>query len=593
MHKKAVGIICLLCFLVFGHSLWNDFVGDDTSFILENHFYQKWSNLRYLISPQYITESDDVFNRNQAAVMTGSVAYRPVLSLTYFIDSWVWGVNPFGFHLTNLFLHLMNSLLVYFCVWSLFRQCFKGKESNPWEISLLSAIIFCVHPLKTEPVCSIGYRADLLASFFVFFAFLLYVNTAKSSGWHKTGKIIFAHLFFFLGLLSKEAVIVFPFIIISLDWVLKQLTVKQIFSFRLRKYSGYFLILFFYLILYFKIVPNSSLMSSGFLGGSLLNHVILMVYFLSQYLLAIIFPFMVKILPPVYIPSIKMIMGGKACLAIFVVLLFVFLCFFILKKRDKVSFFLLWFLLGLIPILNIIPIVNPFAYRFMYFPSLGFSVLIALIFLKSKSLTYKDPLKARISKMVKLSFIAICIIVTFFSVFAWRNNFIMAQNMIKDFPDNPVGYLMLSIQYEQKRLLSNACEMAEKSLELGIKDPRAYHVLGLCNQKDREKSKFYFNQCRVQFPRYSACLVGLGRISLLEGNVLEAKHYLAKGLELSPSFSGYVYLLQAVLLKGEVKKADEIYRDAISWFSDKREISLLNNIYVQYEKKQLPYDYGF
>ena len=114
MHKKAIIIILALGILTFGNSLFNGFVGDDEVLIVKNDFYESWSNFPRLFTSDYITRSEDVFNVNNMYSHTGSVAYRPVLSTSFFFDHWIWGKNPFGYHLTNLILHLCNSVLVYF-----------------------------------------------------------------------------------------------------------------------------------------------------------------------------------------------------------------------------------------------------------------------------------------------------------------------------------------------------------------------------------------------------------------------------------------------------------------------------------------------
>ena len=106
--------------LTFGNSLSHDFVGDDYVVIVDNSFYASWANFPKLFSRASITESDDVFNKKEY-FHTGSTAYRPVLSASFFVDYGLWQRNPLGYHLHNVLLHMANALLVYFII-GLYRK---------------------------------------------------------------------------------------------------------------------------------------------------------------------------------------------------------------------------------------------------------------------------------------------------------------------------------------------------------------------------------------------------------------------------------------------------------------------------------------
>src|SRR3989338_2241243 len=88
-HRQSILIIILVSLIAFGNSVSNGFVGDDYILVVKNSFYDSWSNFPKLFSPSYITESDDVFNK-ETYFHTGSIAYRPVLSSSFFIDNWLW-----------------------------------------------------------------------------------------------------------------------------------------------------------------------------------------------------------------------------------------------------------------------------------------------------------------------------------------------------------------------------------------------------------------------------------------------------------------------------------------------------------------------
>ena len=87
----AVALISLLAVVVYLNSIYNDFVMDDLNMIFHNLSTRKLSNIQELLFS----------------------SYRPVRYISYAVDYHFWGLNPVGYHMTNIILHLFCSLLVY------------------------------------------------------------------------------------------------------------------------------------------------------------------------------------------------------------------------------------------------------------------------------------------------------------------------------------------------------------------------------------------------------------------------------------------------------------------------------------------------
>ncbi|HEY3252290.1 MAG TPA: hypothetical protein VGK25_14370, partial [Ignavibacteria bacterium] len=92
-------IVGVVSFIVYANSLANDFVFDDESVVLSDPTIMDLSNI-----PKYFT-GELGFHK-----VIGRY-YRPVVSTTYAIDYSIWKFNPLGFHLTNVLIHVINSLL--------------------------------------------------------------------------------------------------------------------------------------------------------------------------------------------------------------------------------------------------------------------------------------------------------------------------------------------------------------------------------------------------------------------------------------------------------------------------------------------------
>ena len=114
--------------------------------------------------------TSDFFYRAEFELSYGY--YRPVTTLSYVFDHWLWGLKPFGYHLTNLLLHAICSVSVGLILIRL--------DFDP-EPALLTALLFAVHPIHSENVAWISGRTDLLAFFFCSLSALAHLAATKAS----------------------------------------------------------------------------------------------------------------------------------------------------------------------------------------------------------------------------------------------------------------------------------------------------------------------------------------------------------------------------------------------------------------------------
>ncbi len=135
---------------------------------------------------------------------------RPLTVATFWLDYAVWGLNPDGFHLTNLTLHGLNAFLVGVLAWGLFER-FVPNPTKRWLMSYAAAILFLVLPCHSEPVAWISGRTDLIATFFGLISILAFLWFLKRETFRY---LIVSCLSFGLALLAKESVLSLPAILI-------------------------------------------------------------------------------------------------------------------------------------------------------------------------------------------------------------------------------------------------------------------------------------------------------------------------------------------------------------------------------------------
>ena len=108
-HQKKTFLLLAVVLIgfLYWRSLGSPFVYDDLDQIVNNPNLSEWSNFahRFLLRPVDLTSS---------LLSNAGSTYRPVFWMSLFIDRKLWGLDPFGYHLTNLVLHLLNGLLAFF-----------------------------------------------------------------------------------------------------------------------------------------------------------------------------------------------------------------------------------------------------------------------------------------------------------------------------------------------------------------------------------------------------------------------------------------------------------------------------------------------
>src|SRR5215217_4146662 len=142
---------------------------------------------------------------------------RPVLMLTYWFNYQPSLPSTLGYHLTNVFLHALNSLLVFGIARGLFRH-YVADPRRVFVAAAFSCSLFLLHPLQTESVAYVAGRSEILSATFVLCAWLIYV---RRIGRPVTGRQAFGILLLFcLAAATKEqAVATVPAILLLTDWL--------------------------------------------------------------------------------------------------------------------------------------------------------------------------------------------------------------------------------------------------------------------------------------------------------------------------------------------------------------------------------------
>ncbi|GEM_PF-5272979 len=190
-------ILLVAVFAAYGNSLTCQFIWDD----------------KPLIADSLLVKSPHLWDRALSSELyenSRTNYYRPLLVISFIINSIFSGAGPFGYHLANIILHFGVGYLLYL---------FLTRLGCGQNVSFATALIFLVHPLHGQAVTYISGRADPLSAIFVLASLLFFCGRKPHTGANPisagySGRNIYLSCFMFiLALLTKETAIVLPFIL--------------------------------------------------------------------------------------------------------------------------------------------------------------------------------------------------------------------------------------------------------------------------------------------------------------------------------------------------------------------------------------------
>jgi len=201
--RRLLVVSALAPLVVFAPGVGNDFVDwDDNLNFVTNPYYRGlgWSQLRWMLT----------------ATVTGH--YIPVTWMTLGLDYVLWGMNPAGYHLTNLVLHALNTVAFALIAIRLLRLARpRTGETALWAGTVTAALFFSLHPLRAETVAWVTERRGLLSAFFTLVTALTYVRMTAAEGAPRRRWLAVSVGSYAMALASKAAVVPLPLVLLLMD----------------------------------------------------------------------------------------------------------------------------------------------------------------------------------------------------------------------------------------------------------------------------------------------------------------------------------------------------------------------------------------
>ena len=410
-------ILFCLAFFIFKSSLGYDFVWDDREIIVNNEHIRSFS-----------------FN-SMLWAFTNTLGghYQPLTWLSFIINYHVWGLESYGYRLTNILLHSINAVLLMLVIYSALRLFNKLSSNNLNLIisSLVGASIFSLHPLRVESVVWVTERRDVFSALFLLISFLAYLHfrfhkeVLASSNIFKKKLYIISFCSFFLSLLCKAWAITFPVVLVLVDIAILNST-KPTVAFMMNSIRTKipFIIISFLFALIGVFAANTSGAMVSWEKLTLVDRILQASYGFNMYLLNTLYP---SNLSPLYLLG-KTNFYDIKFYAHFFVFIFVFVTAFLIRKKYHWPlYFLLIYLVIIFPVLGFSQS-GPqiMADRYAYIALMPFYFVLSYMTLKGLRISFKQEKNKKIMllfSMLLVYVIILCALVnsTKRQILIWEN----------------------------------------------------------------------------------------------------------------------------------------------------------------------------
>ncbi|MEA2013454.1 MAG: tetratricopeptide repeat protein [Verrucomicrobiota bacterium] len=513
--------------------------------------------------PVYITENKHIIHGINPKSFSWAVTanrcsnWHPVTWISHMFDCQLYSLQPAGHHATNLFFHVLNTVLLF-----LF---FLYISSSPKK-SFIVAILFGIHPIHVESVAWISERKDVLSAFFFFLTLISYSLYIKKK---KYLLLLLSVILFATGLMSKPMLVSLPIIILLLDaFCFKRFTVgskidiSSFFKDKTNQRILYEKIPFIILsgisciITYCVQRTGGAVQSMAYLpfGERFTNSV----YSYTVYLGKLLYPQNLAIFYPHPKDSISALSFFFSS-----VLIFSFFSGAILLFRHKKYFFtgISWFSVMLLPVIGLLQVgAQGMADRYTYLPSIGIYLIISFSLVDLIDRTrYKKILFTSINILIVLYLLP----KTCAQVSRWKNSKSLFIHTIKVTKHNSIAHNQLGITYLSENDFKNAQLQFKAALRIDPNYCQALFNMGNTMYrigKHKEALEFFYRSLKL-FPEHIQTSYNIAYIYFLQGDYKKAKKNFVKTLHLNMRHKDSLNNLGIICLRQKkYKKAYEYFK---------------------------------
>jgi Flp pilus assembly protein TadD len=392
-----------------------------------------------------------------------SAHWHPLTWLSLMLDCQLFGPGPSGFHLVNLFLHIINTLLLF--------AVLKKMTGSLWPSAFVAAA-FALHPMHVESVAWIAERKDVLSTFFWLLTLAAWLRCLQRPSVFRYSAALAA---FALGLMAKSMLITLPFVLLLLDyWPLE----RKISSHLLFEKIPFFALSIISSVITFLVMKSGGLViniNQVSLNNRIANVFLSYVRYIGKMFwpqnLAVFYPFDANLFPLWKISLCALFLFAISA--------------FVLRLRKNYGCLLtgwFWFIGTLIPVIGLIQVGSQsYADRYTYIPYIGLFIMIAW---SVPQLLAKSPHRKIVLAVTMLTALITLGIYAYKQTTFWNNSSTLFSHALEVTNDNYVAHSCLGQELYRQGKFAPAIEHLNKALQ--IRPNYIYPIISLgCIETDR------------------------------------------------------------------------------------------------------------
>lgn len=458
-HGWLIGLILGVTFLAFANTLFNGFAYDDRTQILQNDFIKDIRNApKALVTETWFwrVQQDKDPNKEDKP---STPYYRPVFVIYLMIGWRLFGTWAAGWHLVDLLLHIV---VVYFVFVVL------EKVTRDLRLSTIATLLFAIHPLRSESVAWISGVTDLLLALFLLPSFLLYLWYRERG---QRRYLAGALALFLFGAFTKEPAICLPLFIGAYELLI--VDHQRALAERVKKaliYGGPFMIIGGFYFAMRRYSLGFMLNDASFKSYSTLDVLLTIPLVVCKYIGLLLFPYELTLYHVTLLVTSPLSLGFFLPVAALAAL---GVGAWRLWHLRLARFAILWFAIHLLPVLNLSAFTQEFMVqeRYVYVPSIGFSLLVAMALVRIPVEKWISIGRARTAQF---GLVAILVLIltgkTLSQNAVWRDDMTLWVHGAEVRPEEPISHYTLGHKYIQQEKPEKAVEELEEYMRLNPKN---------------------------------------------------------------------------------------------------------------------------
>ncbi len=515
--------------------------------------FTNWDDILYVTSNKLL---HSLSPEGLKAIFTTPVVsnYHPVTILSLALNYQLFGLEPAGYHATSLILHLVNIVLVYVMI-------MKLAKGNHW-VSLFTAAVFAIHPMHVESVAWVSERKDLLYTLFFLLGMIGYLDYLDKGG---LKRLIWIGVLFLLSLLSKPAAVVFPVVLLLVDYYRQ----RKIDMRAILEKVPYFLLSIAFGIIAIQIQSQKAIASLDVY--SYLDRIQFAGFGFLWYIVKFFIPASLSALHP--FPA-----GGPGLLYHIAPFLAAgLLIYIVLFRRSRLwTFSILFYLVTIALVLQLLSVGTAVvAERYTYVPYIGIAFLVGMLLDKWTKRQDKPVLKNSVAGLFTILLVAFSGL-TFMRTMVWKDSEVLWNDVLEKYPDSHRAWTNRGLHYFELGEYAQAYEDIDKGVQLkanfstGI-EWRGKTAYQLKNYQQAYQDAELFSRLK---PGSWQAFLDMGKALTRLNRAQEAEAALNKALELNPG-SPDILNSRGVLYFNKLKR----YQEALDDFNLAIRISPENGTY--------------